>query len=292
MENIRSYINSLDPSLIGKLVLVSMILFIILLVILFNHIMKSEQIKKSYQGIVDKNRESFIKNMRGSRLKAFNYDELNNYICRTGLSYMTNEKLTPISYMFLKIAFAFFFMIVGLQDSLILGIILLPVGYFGLDLIASESNKADNTNMLEDIKNVYDTLRIQTKAGVYITSVITDCYLVVQNKRLKKAFLRLTSDMAAKNDANEALDNFKNKFTNEYIDTLVIIIKQSMQTGQAAKMFEDIRNQITDIEAAMVMHEKIRIQTKITFVQLMLYSAIIIVAIFIAVTSLSKGLQI
>ena len=63
-----------------------------------------------------------------------------------------------------------------------------------------------------------------------------------------------------------------------------------MKTGQAAKMFEDIRNQITDIEAAMMAAEKVRIQTMITFCQIMLYVSIIAVSIFIAVTSLSTGL--
>ena len=167
---------------------------------------------------------------------------------------------------------------------------MLPVGYFGLDFIINQSDKSDNIKMLDDIKNVYDTLRIQTKAGVYITSVITDCYLVVQNKRLKKAFLKLTSDIVAKNDIESALDDFRNKFNNEYIDTLVIIIKQSMKTGQASRMFDDIRNQITDIESAMVMHEKTSIQSKITFCQILLYVAIIVVSLYIAVVTLASGL--
>jgi tight adherence protein C len=153
------------------------------------------------------------------------------------------------------------------------------------------SDKSDNEKMLADIENVYDVLRIQTKAGVYITSVLTDCYLVVRNKRLKSAFLKLTSDIAAKNDIESALNDFKSKFRNEYIDTLVIIVKQSMQTGQASKIFDDIREQIADIDAAMLIAEKERINRQIITVQLILYFAIIAVAVFITYISLISGLS-
>ena len=205
---------------------------------------------------------------------------------------MTNDKLTPLMYTMFKILFAIFFMVLGFQlDTVLTGLGLGIFGYFFIDLVAYLSNSSDNKAMLDDIKNVYDTLRIQTKAGVYITSVITDCYLVVQNKRLKKAFLRLTSDIAAKNDIETSLDEFKNKFDNEYINTLVVIIKQSMKTGQASKMFEDIRAQIADIEAAMMEAEKARIKTMITVCQVLLYVAIIAVSLYVAVASLSTGLN-
>lgn len=289
-SQIRQFINSLNPDYVALVALLFMLLVAVLVLILVNHMIKSGQIKKQYRSVVDKNKEAIEKSMRGSKLKAFSYDEIEAYISRSGLGYMTDDKINPVTYMILKIFFAIFFMIVGLQENLWLGLILLPVGYFGLDFIINESDKSDNIKMLDDIKNVYDTLRIQTKAGVYITSVITDCYLVVQNKRLKKAFLKLTSDIVAKNDIESALDDFRNKFNNEYIDTLVIIIKQSMKTGQASKMFDDIRNQITDIESAMVMHEKTSIQSKITFCQILLYVAIIVVSLYIAVVTLASGL--
>lgn len=291
MEKITNFINQLNPGYVAIAILVFLILIPILILFLINSIIKDGELKKKYRSVIDKNKEEIIKNMKVTKFKAFNYDELSLYISRSGLGYMTDDKITPLSYTLLKIFFALFFMIAGLQANLILGLVLLPVGYFGLDFIINESDKSDNAKMLEDIKNVYDTLRIQTKAGVYITSVITDCYLVVQNKRLKKAFLKLTSDIIAKNDVDTALDDFKNKFNNEYINTLVIIIKQSLKTGQASKMFDDIRGQITDIESAIAMNEKISIQSKITMVQIMLYVAIIIVSIYIAVQSLSVGLQ-
>ena len=63
-----------------------------------------------------------------------------------------------------------------------------------------------------------------------------------------------------------------------------------MKTGQATRMFEDIRAQITDIEVAMMESEKRRVQTMITICQVILYTAIIAVSIYIAVVALQNGL--
>lgn len=292
LESIKTFILGLNPQYFGYGVLAVMLIIIGIFGILANSMLKSEEVKSKTTAIVDKNKQMLVNSMRVSRVKAFNYEELEMYINRTGLKYMTNDKLTPLMYTLFKILFAIFFMVLGFQlDTIITGLGLGIFGYFFIDLIAYISNSSDNKAMLDDIKNVYDTLRIQTKAGVYITSVITDCYLVVQNKRLKKAFLRLTSDIAAKNDIETSLDEFKNKFDNEYINTLVVIIKQSMKTGQASKMFEDIRAQIADIEAAMMEAEKARIKTMITVCQVLLYIAIIAVSLYVAVASLSTGLN-
>lgn len=291
MEKIIDFIHSLNPEYVGIAIAVVIVAILVLIMILTNHLMKSEEIKRQYLNAVSSSKKKIEDGMRASKIKAFNHDELEKYISKSGLGYMTSYKMTPMMYMMLRMFFALFMCIIGMQVNVIAGLVLLPIGYFGLDFIINESDKSDNAHMLDDIKNVYDTLRIQTKAGVYITSVITDCYLVVQNKRLKDAFLKLTSDIIAKKDMDEALENFRNKFNNEYIDALVIIIKQSMKTGQAVKMFEDIRNQITDIELAMMTHEKIRIQTKITIVQIMLYTAIIGVAVFMTMTSLMNGIN-
>ena len=290
LNSIKTFIYGLNPTYVGIAVLIIMLAISIIVLILVNHLIKSGQIKQSYENTINNSKLYLNTQLKDSKVKAFNFEEIESYINRSGLGFMTGYKITPLTYTLIKLFIAIIFMIAGLQENLFIGLILLPVGYFGLDFIINQSDKADNAAMLDDIKNIYDTLRIQTKAGVYITSVITDCYLVVQNTRLKDALLKLTSDIAAKNDVEDALDKFRAKFNNDYINTLVIIIKQSMKTGQASKMFEDIRNQITDIEAAMVMNEKISIQTKITLVQLLLYSTVIVVAIFIAMTSLSTGL--
>lgn len=291
LETAKEFIYSLNPTYVELVATLFLVVTLILATIFISGFLRSEQLKKMGNKAYMVTRQSLLNSMKASTIKSFNYDAVEQYINSSGLAYMTNYKMTPLMYIVLRIVLALFLMILGLQFNLFAGLALLPIGYFGLDFIINMSDKADNDKMLADIEDVYDTLRIQTKAGVYITSVLTDCYLVVKNKRLKSAFLKLTSDIAAKNDIDTALDDFRGKFRNEYIDTLVIIIKQSMQTGQAAKMFDDIREQIADIDAAMLINEKNSINSKIIFVQMIVYVAIIVVAVYITFISITNGLN-
>ena len=291
LETVKEFIYSLNPTYVELAATLFLVVTLVLATIFISGFLRSEQLKKMGNKAYMVTRQSFLNSMKASTIKSFNYDAVEQYINSSGLAYMTNYKMTPLMYIMLRIVLALFIMILGLQFNLFAGLALLPIGYFGLDFIINMSDKADNDKMLADIEDVYDTLRIQTKAGVYITSVLTDCYLVVKNKRLKSAFLKLTSDIAAKNDIDTALDDFRGKFRNEYIDTLVIIIKQSMQTGQAAKMFDDIREQIADIDAAMLINEKNSINSKIIFVQMIVYVAIIVVAVYITFISITSGLN-
>lgn len=291
LETAKEFIYSLNPTYVELVATLFLVVTLILATIFISGFLRSEQLKKMGNKAYMVTRQSLLNSMKASTIKSFNYDAVEQYINSSGLAYMTNYKMTPLMYIMLRVSLALFLMILGLQFNLFAGLALLPIGYFGLDFIINMSDKADNDKMLADIEDVYDTLRIQTKAGVYITSVLTDCYLVVKNKRLKSAFLKLTSDIAAKNDIDTALDDFRGKFRNEYIDTLVIIIKQSMQTGQAAKMFDDIREQIADIDAAMLINEKNSINSKIIFVQMIVYVAIIVVAVYITFISITNGLN-
>lgn len=291
LETAKEFIYSLNPTYVELVATLFLVVTLILATIFISGFLRSEQLKKMGNKAYMVTRQSLLNSMKASTIKSFNYDAVEQYINSSGLAYMANYKMTPLMYIVLRIVLALFLMILGLQFNLFAGLALLPIGYFGLDFIINMSDKADNDKMLADIEDVYDTLRIQTKAGVYITSVLTDCYLVVKNKRLKSAFLKLTSDIAAKNDIDTALDDFRGKFRNEYIDTLVIIIKQSMQTGQAAKMFDDIREQIADIDAAMLINEKNSINSKIIFVQMIIYVAIIVVAVYITFISITNGLN-
>lgn len=291
MQNIVSFLNSLNPSYVILATNVVMIITAILMAMTFNELKKSEQLSKSYNNMVNRNKEAIVKNLRRKRVKSLNYEEVQAWMLRTGLDYMMEGKLSVIGYLGLRLFFALFFMIVGFQLGIVEGLVACVIGWYALEFVINESDKTDNKKMLSDIKTIYDTLRIQTKAGVYITSVLTDCYLVVENKRLKKALLELTSDIVAKNELSEALESFKKKFNNEYINTLVIVINQSLQTGQATKMFDDIREQIEDIDIAMMQTEKTQIKVMTTIVQFLIYGGIILLTVFVAASELTNGLN-
>lgn len=267
-------------------------LFIIFAVAyLVDYMVKNEIIQKQYSKMQGRGKQFLTENMKRAKGKSFNYEYMDAFINKYGVNFMI-KGITPVGYVALKLIASLFVMVVTMHENVVLGLAFGPACYYILDFIFIESNKSDNKLMMEDIKNVYDTLRIQIKAGVYITSVLTDCYLVVKNKRLKKAFLELTSDIAAKNDLEESLDRFTYKFDNQYIDNLATVIKQSMTTGQAGKMFDDIKGQINDIENAMVEAEKQRINTQIIIVQALMYVAILVSTVYLCLGQLGSGLSI
>lgn len=291
MEVIKQFINSLNPSYVQLASYVMMFITVILGVLTLRSLRKSEELHAKYKETMDKNKDNLIKGMKGSKIKSLNYGEMASWMKRSGFNFMTDNKISVIGYLGLRLGLAFFCMIVGFRMSLWAGFVGAILGWMAIDFIVNQSDISDNKKMLEDIKTIYDTIRIQVKAGVYITQVLTDCYLVVENKRLKKALLELTSDLVAKNDVRDSLEDFKEKFNNEYINTLVTVIEQSMQTGQSVKMFDDIRTQIEDIDMAMMLAEQNRIKSIILVVQFLVYGAIILLAIYVAMTGLNNGLN-
>jgi Flp pilus assembly protein TadB len=292
VEKIKTFILGLNPTYVGIAAFVFLILVVVLVTAWLNSLAKSEDLKKSYSELQKQSLDMMTQGLQNSRLKMFNYEEISKFMESSGLNFMTNNKLTPLSYVTLKLLFGLFVMIVLTKTANVFaGLLGLIIIFVGVDIFVSISDASDNKSMLEDIKNIYDTLRIQTKAGVYITSVLTDCYLVTKNKRLKKALLDLTSDIIAKNDIDDALDSLKMKFRNQYIDSMVVVIKQSLKTGQATKMFEDIKAQIEDIDAALIQAEQQRVKTQITIVQVLLYTGILILALYAAMMGLRSGLN-
>lgn len=276
----------LFTSSIDILGFVLILVICVLFFLMTRYLSKTAMVQKAYRKITNKGNLELLQQMKKSKSSFFNYDIIQKYIMSSGLGYMTKNKLTPMLYILAKFGLAAIGFLAGLQLNLLIAVLLLLLGFFFLDIVASVSNKSDNDAMLDDVKNIYDTLRIQTKAGVYISGALSECYLVVKNERLKRALLELTSDISAKNNITEALNDFSGKFKNEYIDVLSIIIKQSLKSGQAVKLFDDIKLQISDIDSAIATKEKGKIKGRISIVQVSVYVGILAVTLFGVASSL------
>ncbi|MBU9735471.1 type II secretion system F family protein [Diplocloster agilis] len=212
--------------------------------------------------------------MKTSRFAYFRYDRIQDYLEHYGVTYMFPGKADPVSYLAVKGVFALLCMAAGLQIHPAIGLLLLPVGFQAPDGLIRLSNQQDNDEMLADIKNVYDTLRIQTKAGVYLTHSLSECYLAVENGRLKAALLTLTNRIVAKSDITQALEEFHEKFENKYIDILCMILQQSLESGRTVQILEDVSSQLTDMQHAIHMKEKEKLDRKIQVLQLLIFVGI------------------
>lgn len=229
--------------------------------------------------------------LAGGRGGVSRYEAMSRFLKANGAAYMFRGKVNPVTYLAINIALSAAGLFIGFRFHALLSLPGALAGFKFMDFVIWQSNKRDNENMLEDVKNLYDILRIQTKAGEHITTALADCYAAVKNPRLKKALQELTSTISGKHDIEEALGDFQGKFANEYIDALVISISQSLKTGQAAQMFEDMSNQIEGIDRAILLKEKQQVQNKVLLFQVLIYMGILATVVYTAMSGSGGAFQ-
>ena len=101
--------------------------------------------------------------------------------------------------------------------------------------------------MLPDIESMYDIMKIQARAGVFIQDSLMDCYISTSNKRLKAAILELCNQIGTNKTMEEAVDNFSRKFSNRHIDVLCIVLTQAQSSGKTVQILSDMNEQINQL---------------------------------------------
>lgn len=219
--------------------------------------------------------------LKKSKLNYLNFDSIQRFLKSKGAVYMFGEMATPVTFLVLKtLAFLLLF-VVGISfDSFLAAVLLGILGFFMPDMLLNLSNSMDNDAMLSDIKCIYDTLRIQTKAGVFISASLCECYLAVKNRRLKSALLELTNDISTRRDIEDALERFNEKFDCGQIDIFCIVIRQSMESGRSVKVLEDLSLQMNDLQRAINTKEKEALDRKVQVIELLLFIGLLAVTVY------------
>lgn len=235
--------------------------------------------------------------LKKSNIKAFNYDTTEELLKKNGIM----DKLpfiNPNNYQICRILMG---VILGLLGNVLLkeldfsqpwlAFLLIPVGFPFTDRIVKELNEQDNEKMLPDIRKIYNTLKIQSKAGMYLTESLLEIYRVVTNKRLKKALLELNGNLYIKNQITEAIDDFNSKFNNDYIDMMCTTITQAEQSGQSVKILNDISGQLVAVQKQMHKKEENRLEGKLVILQLLLAITIILIIVIILYSVLMTSIN-
>lgn len=262
------------------IVFMKKILLFIIPVILFFILMKSRW-KESASKVSDAGNDFVGRILKKSKLNYFQYDSIETFLNTKGAVYMFGTIANPVIYMLIKtLAFLLLFMtgvsVGGFALAFLLGI----TGFFLPDILLTVSNSADNDAMLGDIKCIYDTLRIQTKAGVFLSASLSECYLAVRNRRLKSALLELTNDISTRRDIDDALERFNEKFDCGQIDIFCIVIRQSMESGRSVKVLEDLSLQMNDLQHAINMKEKEALDRKVQVIELLIFIGLLAVTVY------------
>lgn len=254
-----------------------LIILPVLLVIIVMNIDWKENLSKAGESGAD-----FVgRILKKSKLNYFNFHSIQKFLKTRGAVYMFGEMATPVTFLLVKLlAFLLLFMVGIPFDSIPAGLILGVIGFFMPDILLHVSNSMDNDTMLSDIKCIYDTLRIQTKAGVFLSASLCECYLAVKNRRLKSALLELTNDISTRREIDDALERFNEKFDFGQIDIFCIVIRQSMESGRSVKVLEDLSLQMNDLQRAINMKEKEALDRKVQVSELMLFIGLLAVTVY------------
>ena len=174
-----------------------MIIRLILAIIIAVLIYKITNLSVSKRKISTFTINKIEKTLKSSKVNHFSYEEIEKYLRKNGVeNIFENKKITPPMFILVRIFMGILFMMVGIKEELWIAAVLLGiVGFYTPNMMIKISNDSDNDKILVDLKNIYDTLRIQTKAGVYLTYALAECYLVARNSRLKKALLELNDQI-------------------------------------------------------------------------------------------------
>ena len=265
--------------IIQTITLILMIVIPILSVVLYFQILRNRQSDKENQELLQiRKKRQYEERIRNKVIKK-KLDSVRLYLSQYGVDYMFGVVL-PSQYYMIKIIltciFTFIFINLFEVPISLLGIIL---GWFFIDIGIKLSNDGDNNAIMRDVKNLYDTLKIQTRAGVYLTNSLEECYKVVKNKRLKTALLELRREILVKSDIEAAVNALTIKFKNDYIDTFAMIISQSLRTGQSIKLLDDISKQMTDLEDSIRIKEQHSIDMRFTVCTLLLFAVILAICV-------------
>lgn len=254
-----------------------LIILPVLLVIIVMNIDWKENLSKAGESGAD-----FVgRILKKSKLNYFNFHSIQKFLKTRGAVYMFGEMATPVTFLLIKLLTFLLLFMVGISfNSIPVGLLLGVVGFFMPDILLHVSNSMDNDTMLSDIKCIYDTLRIQTKAGVFLSASLCECYLAVKNRRLKSALLELTNDISTRREIDDALERFNEKFDFGQIDIFCIVIRQSMESGRSVKVLEDLSLQMNDLQRAINMKEKEALDRKVQVIELMLFIGLLAVTVY------------
>jgi pilus assembly protein TadC len=263
-----------------QIILIKNILLILLPVLLIIVLMTVDW-KKGATKVSDAGNDFAGRILKKSKLNYFNYNSIQRYLNTRGATYMFGEFATPVTYILIKILLCLLLFMTGISmEGIFIASVLGSLGFFIPDILLTVSNNADNDAMLGDIKCIYDTLRIQTKAGVFLTASLSECYLAVRHRRLKSALLELTNDISTRRDIDDALERFNEKFDCGQIDIFCIVIRQSMESGRSVKVLEDLSLQMNDLQHTINMKEKEALDRKVQIIELLIFIGLLAVTVY------------
>ena len=214
------------------------------------------------------------------------YEKTEKWLVRNGARYHLGTKIGPMSFLLVRILLSAVSFGVLVMITPAYGFLAAVAFYYLPYALVLYMNRSDNLRMLPDLKLMYHSLEIQTRAGVFVSDAMAELYGSVREARLKQALLDLAGDLVMRSDLQEALMRLQEKFDNRYVDSLCIILVQAMESGQSVDLLSDLSEQIKDMEAAVLSQKKEALDRSVTFYQLGILVAVMGLILYACVTQM------
>lgn len=117
-------------------------------------------------------------------------------------------------------------------------------GFFFMDLYLHMRNKSSNEEMMPDIMEMSRSVLYGKRGGQYIADALKDSVIVVGNKRLKMALIRLRNNLDSGMSIEECLQELELSFSSGEISAFCTVIKSLQSTGQVDESLKVLENNI------------------------------------------------
>lgn len=165
------------------------------------------------------------------------YKSLDNYLLKAG----NPLNLTPPTYVFLKVLLTVFVPIYAYMNykSFQMTILGLLTGLFVIDLIIFIEKRNRTNEILNDLPDVIDSLKIQILSGIPLTSAIMELYKIPKNKSFKRLLELLAARYSITRDMSLAVNEFRKHFDMVEIEGFCLTLEQNEQTGSSLGLLEN-----------------------------------------------------
>lgn len=172
---------------------------------------------------------------------------------KNGADFFIKDNITVIQWYMYKLILGvlmyFIFYIVTAVMELDYGFLIsiagLLLGFFILDIYVYLANKKSNDEMMADVMEMSRSVLYGARGGQYISDALSDAVLVVENKRLKKAMIKMKMGLAAKEPIDGCLKNLEDHFNNAEISAFSTVVKNLIQTGELNEALKTLESNIT-----------------------------------------------
>lgn len=127
---------------------------------------------------------------------------------------------------------------------LVSSILVAVLSWFILDLFIRLENKSSNDAMMSDVMEMSRSVLYGKRGGQYIADALKDSVIVVENKRLKTALIKLSNNLDAGKSIDEALEELEYSFSNGEIAAFCTVIKSLQSTGQVDESLKTLESNI------------------------------------------------